>query len=194
MRVAAKGDACGKAPMRLTDYTDYGLRALIYAAIQPERLVTIQEIAESFRIPHSHLMKIVHALGKAGFLITVRGRKGGVKLAQPAAAIRIGDVVRALEPDFRIAECFSNDHDNCVIVTACSLRGTLQRALDAYLTVLDGCSVADLVTHGDALLGLVRTRTTGTPFAPGVEQQVGTNAEGHSPVHWMQPATPAAVS
>ena len=142
--------------MRLTDYTDYGLRALMYAAIQPERLVTIQEIADAFQIPHSHLMKIVHALGKTGFLVTVRGRKGGVKLAKAPDEIRIGHVVRALEPDFRMAQCFSQDHDQCVIVSVCSLRGTMQRALDAYLTVLDGSTLADLIARGDALRMLTR--------------------------------------
>lgn len=142
--------------MRLTDYTDYGLRALIYAAIQPQRLVTIQEIADAFHIPHSHLMKIVHALGKAGFLVTVRGRKGGVKLAKMPSEIRIGHVVRALEPDFRMAECFSHDHGQCVIVSACTLRGTMQRALDAYLSVLDGSTLADLVVRSDALIALTQ--------------------------------------
>jgi Rrf2 family transcriptional regulator, nitric oxide-sensitive transcriptional repressor len=142
--------------MRLTDFTDYGLRALIYAALHPERLVTIHEVSDAFHIPHSHLMKVVHALGKEGFLTTVRGRKGGVRLAAEPAAIRVGDVVRALEPDFRLAECFGPERSNgCVISPVCNLRGTMQRALDAYLEALDASTLADLVVGSDALRALI---------------------------------------
>lgn len=167
--------------MRLTDFTDYGLRALVYAAIHPERLVTIHEISDAFHIPHSHLMKVVHALGKAQFLVTVRGRKGGVRLAMEPTEIRVGNVVRALEPDFRLAECFSSSHrgHQCVIAPVCDLRGTMQRALDAYLAVLDESTLADLVVRSDALLALIHPGATGRTI-PVVPHDAG---EGYAVLH-----------
>lgn len=101
--------------MRLTDYTDYSLRTLIYVAVHPDVLVTIQQIADAFGIPKNHLIKIVQGLGQNGFLHTVRGRAGGITLGRPAVEINIGDVVRATEPDFSLVECFHVNDNHCII-------------------------------------------------------------------------------
>lgn len=130
--------------MRLTDYTDYSLRVLIYAAVHADELVTIQHIADAFGIPKNHLVKIVHRLGQAGYLQTVRGRSGGIRLGRPAGGINLGEVIRTMEPDFGLVECFQ-DGNHCVITRACGLRGVLHQALQAYFDVLDGYTLQDLV-------------------------------------------------
>ncbi|MDR2871483.1 MAG: Rrf2 family transcriptional regulator [Xanthomonadaceae bacterium] len=136
--------------MKLTDYTDYSLRVLIYVAVHPDEPITIQQISDAFGIPKNHLVKIVQNLGQRGYLLTMRGRSGGVRLGRPAVEINIGEVVRATEPDFGVVECF-RDGNRCVITRACGLRGILHQALRAYLDVLDGYSLQDLVERPAAL-------------------------------------------
>ena len=126
--------------MRLKSYTDYALRVLMHLAAKPDRLSSIAEIARTYRISHNHLMKVVHDLRKEGFLDAVRGRSGGVRLARPAAEITVGDVVRHTEAGFDLVECGS-----CVIAPACALTAALHEARSAFMTVLDGYSLADLV-------------------------------------------------
>ena len=126
--------------MKLTLYTDYALRALMHLAAKPERLASISEIASTYRISHNHLTKVVHDLRKAGFIDAVRGRSGGVRLARPASEITVGAVVRHTEGGFDLVDCGS-----CVIAPACSLTAALHRALAAFMDVLDGYSLADLV-------------------------------------------------
>jgi len=130
--------------MKLTDYTDYSLRVLIYVAVHPNEPVTIQHIADAFGIPKNHLIKIVQRLGQSGYLLTMRGRAGGIRLGRPAAEINVGEVVRAMEPDFGLVECF-REGNRCVITRACGLRGLLHQALKAYLDVLDAHTLQDLV-------------------------------------------------
>lgn len=137
--------------MRLTDYTDYSLRTLIYVAVHPDELVTIQRIADAFDIPKNHLIKIVQQLGQDGFLHTVRGRAGGITLGRPAAEINIGEVVRATEPDFSLVECFHAEDNHCVITRVCGLRGVLGEALRAYFQVLDAYTLEDLIGKPAAL-------------------------------------------
>lgn len=137
--------------MRLTDYTDYSLRTLIYVAVHPGELVTIQQIADAFSIPKNHLIKIVQKLGQEGFLRTVRGRSGGLSLGRPATEINIGNVIRTTEPDFGLVECFHEDHNRCVITRVCGLRNVLAAALQAYFKVLDGYTLHDLVAEPAAL-------------------------------------------
>ena len=122
--------------MRLSEYTDYTLRVLMYCAAHRERLVTIAELAEHHRLSKNHLMKVVNALTRSGYLTAVRGRSGGLKLARPAAEIGLGDVVRATEPDFALVECFSTGNQ-CVIAGCCRLPHALTEALDAFLGALD---------------------------------------------------------
>jgi len=126
--------------MKLTLYTDYALRALMHLAAKPERLASINEISRTYRISHNHLTKVVHDLRKAGFIEAVRGRSGGVRLARPASEITVGAVVRHTEGGFGLVDCGS-----CVIAPACSLTAALHRALAAFMDVLDGYSLADLV-------------------------------------------------
>lgn len=147
--------------MRLTDYTDYALRTLIYVSVHPDELVTIQRIADAFDIPKNHLIKIVQQLGADGFLHTVRGRAGGITLGRPAAEISLGDVVRATEPDFRMVECFQADDNHCVITRVCGLRSVLRDALQAYFQVLDTYTLQDLVDKPNAVN---RALGEGTPL------------------------------
>ncbi|AMO24534.1 Rrf2 family transcriptional regulator [Ramlibacter solisilvae] len=131
--------------MRLAEYTDYTLRVLMYCASNPDRLVTIAEMADSHGISRSHLMKIVNDLARQGVLETTRGRGGGVQLLQRAGEIRIGDVVRAAETDFRLVECFDEETNACNISPTCRLKRLLHTALTAYFRELDGATLADLV-------------------------------------------------
>lgn len=133
--------------MRLTDYTDYTLRVLIYCASNPDRRVTISEIAAAYRISHSHLTKIVHELGRQGVLETVRGRGGGLRLLRTPSAISVGEIVRRSEPDFTMAECFDRSTNDCRLTPHCALRIALTRALEAYFAVLDGVTLHDVSTR-----------------------------------------------
>ncbi len=109
-------------PMRFTRYTDYALRVLMYLGLKPEdELATIREIAESYDISENHLMKVAHRLGQNGYIVTVRGRQGGLRLAKAPAAINLGDVVRHCEDDLRIVECFDPETNTCPIAGVCAL-------------------------------------------------------------------------
>ncbi|WP_137173786.1 Rrf2 family transcriptional regulator [Massilia sp. HP4] len=132
--------------MRLTSFTDYTLRVLLHLAANDGTQFTIQEMADLHRISKNHLMKVVCALGQAGFVETVRGRKGGFRLGRPAAGIRIGEVVRVAEADFHMAECFGSGGSNCAMGPACGLKHVLARATDAYLDELDRHTLASLLT------------------------------------------------
>lgn len=131
--------------MRLSEYTDYSLRVLMYCAAQPDRLVTIAELAEQHRVSKNHLMKVVNDLARQGVIETTRGRGGGLRLLRGADTIRVGDIVRAAETDFRLVECFDPATDTCTLTPGCSLRHVFGDALQAYFQVLDGVTLADLV-------------------------------------------------
>src|SRR6185312_9021994 len=123
--------------MRLTNFSDYTLRVLMYAAAQKGRLITIEQTAKLYGISRAHLMKVANLLTRAGYLRSVRGRSGGLALAQRPNKIRLGDVMRATEPDFALVECFATG-DQCLITPHCRLRGALHEALAAFLKTLDG--------------------------------------------------------
>lgn len=129
--------------MRLTNFTDYALRLLMYAAARGERLITIEETAQRYGISRSHLMKVANLLTRAGFLKAVRGRSGGLVLGRPPGEIGLGDVVRATEPDFDLVECFATG-GNCLLTPACRLRGVLGEALHSFTATLDRYTLADL--------------------------------------------------
>lgn len=131
--------------MRLTAFTDYSLRTLIYLATAREGRATIGEIARAFRISENHLVKVVHRLGQIGVLVNTRGRGGGLRLAVSPSAIRVGQVVRATESHDVPAECFEPGGSDCVIAPACTLRHVLGDAVDAFYAALDRYTVADLV-------------------------------------------------
>lgn len=133
--------------MQLTRYTDYSLRVLMYLALRPDRLATIDEIAGAYGISRAHLMKVAHRLGVAGFIETTRGRGGGLRLARAAEEIRIGDVVRQTEGQRPLVECFAPEVSDCCIAPACGLRGVLGEALHAFLARLDEHTLADVVSR-----------------------------------------------
>ena len=141
--------------MRLTVYTDYALRVLMYLAVREGGLATIDEIAESYSISRNHMMKVVHQLGVAGYIETVRGRGGGLRLAKPAQAIGLGEVVRHTEPDMAIASCFKPVDAPCAVRQCCVLRRALEKARDAFIEVLEGYSLGDLVRPRGRLLGML---------------------------------------
>ena len=134
--------------MKLTLYTDYSLRVLIYLASKNDQeLANIKEIAYAYNISKNHLMKVTHDLGKMGTIETVRGRNGGIRLAKAPADINIGSVIRQTEEDFHLVECFDTEHDRCVISPVCGLKHAFQKALQAYLQVLDEYTLDDLVKN-----------------------------------------------
>jgi Rrf2 family nitric oxide-sensitive transcriptional repressor len=130
--------------MRLAEYTDYTLRVLMYCAVRPQQLVTISELAEHHGVSRNHLMKIVTDLGRQGVLKTTRGRGGGLRLLKDPAEIRVGDVVRASETDFRLVECFDAGNNQCTLSSSCRLKGVFNAALRAYFNELDGKTLADI--------------------------------------------------
>ena len=131
--------------MRLTTYTDYALRTLLYLAVHRDHLVTIQDIADAHDIAKNHLTKVVHQLGILGVVESLRGRNGGLKLGKEPCEINIGAVVRSTEPDFYMAECFDPKKNLCMMSKACSLKGVLYSATAAYLQVLDGVTLESLI-------------------------------------------------
>ncbi len=133
--------------MRLTRYSDYSLRVLMYLAVRPDELATIDEISQAYGISRAHLMKVVHELGRADFVETVRGRGGGLRLSGDPSDIRVGDVVRHTEGNMDLVECFDLEANTCRIEPACALRGVLREALDAFMTVLDDYTLADLMAR-----------------------------------------------
>ncbi len=130
--------------MHITLHTDYALRVLIYLASNDERLPTIQEISERFDISRSHLMKVVNQLIRNGFVEGIRGKGGGLRLARPPAGIGIGDVVRKMETDLSLVECFT-DTSRCLLTSSCMLRGVLDDALEAFFASLDKVTLAQLL-------------------------------------------------
>ncbi len=141
--------------MRLTAYTDYTLRTLMFLAVRPDRVSTIAEIAATYRVSEAHLTKIVHQLALAGDVVTTRGRGGGLRLGRPAATVNIGAVIRRTEPDMELVACFGTS-GGCAIDAACVLSGALRQALDAFLAVLDHYTLADLVAPAQHLAALLR--------------------------------------
>lgn len=141
--------------MRLTQWTDYTLRVLMYCAATEGREppVTITEVAEGYGISRSHLMKIVQQLSAQGLLDTTRGRGGGIRLMRPASTINVGAVVRTTETDFNLVECFDPATNHCRLSSHCRLKGVLGTAIDAYLAVLDGVTLADLVAPAASSAG-----------------------------------------
>lgn len=140
--------------MQLTLYTDYSLRMLLYLTLE-EKGATITEIAESYKISRNHLVKIAHHLGKLGLIQTTRGRTGGLKLARPASEIGLGEVVRLVEPNFTLVECFDPERNTCSLAPACALRGALYEAQRAFITTLDKYTLGDLVKNRQELRSLL---------------------------------------
>ena len=144
--------------MRLTTYADYSFRVLMRLALHSEDLVTIADIARVYGISEHHLMKVVHQLGLAGYIETVRGHGGGLRLARAPHEINVGEVVRRTEPDFGLVACFRKD-ESCVITRACTLNRVLDEALEAFLAVLDRYTLTDLLEKRASLASLLGVAT-----------------------------------
>jgi len=156
--------------MRLTQWTDYTLRVLMYCAASKDRSepVTITEIAESHGISRSHLTKVVQQLAARGWLETTRGRGGGLHLAQRAKDLCLGTIVRATETDFAVVECFEPSLNQCRMDQNCRLKGVLNQATQSFLAVLDGTTLADLVAPVVNVVDLPKSRRLqGVPGLPG---------------------------
>lgn len=136
--------------MRLTLYTDYALRMLMHLAAHDDRLCSISEIAEAFGVSRNHLMKVANDLGRAGYVSPVRGRMGGLRLARAAEQINLGEIIRHTEDGLALVDCAA-----CIIAPACGLTGALNTALGAFLTVLDGYTLADISSKRLALRRLL---------------------------------------
>jgi Rrf2 family nitric oxide-sensitive transcriptional repressor len=141
--------------MKVTTFTDYSLRVLIYLATDPDRRATIAEIATAFDIKENHLSKVVHFLALQGWLTTVRGKGGGLELALPPERVNVGDVVRRTEGADHAAECFDSQHNRCRISPVCLLHGVLHEAVQAFHAVLRQYTLADLVRNRQALVPLL---------------------------------------
>ena len=158
--------------MRLTVYTDFSLRVLMFLALKGDGLATIAEIAKAYGISKNHLMKVAHQLGVAGYVETVRGKGGGLRLARRPQDIVIGEVVRRTEPDMAIVRCFAPDDASCTILPSCALRGVLSEARDAFLSALDGHTLADLVRPRAPLRKLLSFNPNGRKAAAQTSRSV----------------------
>jgi Rrf2 family transcriptional regulator, nitric oxide-sensitive transcriptional repressor len=158
--------------MRLSEYTDYTLRVLMYCAAHRGRLVTIAEMAEQHGLSKNHLMKVVNDLARQGLIETTRGRGGGLRLLMEPEAIRIGDVVRATETDFRLVECFDAGTNACILSPNCRLKHLFGEALRGYFKALDGATLADMTADVAVAKGPVtggaRSRKDTAPAAVSV--------------------------
>ncbi|MBU5266137.1 nitric oxide-sensing transcriptional repressor NsrR [Virgibacillus proomii] len=142
--------------MNLKKYTDYALRVLILTGMKSDKeLATIKEISAVYHISQEHLRKVVHELAKMGFIESIRGRNGGIRLAKPAEEINIGKLIRILEADFELLECFDKGTNHCVISPACTLKHVLNKALIAFFNVLDEYTLKDLINNEEELRKLM---------------------------------------
>lgn len=155
--------------MRLTTLTDYAMRLLIYVGQHPDRLCTISEIAQAHGISEPHLMKVTHRLAQAGWLDTVRGKNGGMRLSKSPGQIRLGDVIRDTENDLSLVECFAGN-SRCMLLGSCRLAGVLNGALDQFMAHLDQFTLEDILPAGhpnNHLERLVMQTPRRTPQARG---------------------------
>lgn len=144
--------------MKLTDYTDYSLRVMLYLALRRDGLTTIQEISDAYGISKNHLMKVVQRLGELGWVDTIRGRNGGLRLAADSLALSVGEVVRQTESDFALVGCFPDEHGErraCAIEPHCRLKHALAAARDAFLAELDRHTIGELARPRTELAGLL---------------------------------------
>jgi len=141
--------------MRLTSYSNYALRAMQLAALRAPALVRVDDVVKVHGLARPHIVKIVHELGKAGYLETQRGRGGGFRLARAPEAITVGEVVRLTEGPIELVECFNSETNTCPLIGICKLSQAFGRATRAFLDVLDGVTIADIASNRDQLLGRI---------------------------------------
>lgn len=143
--------------MKLTLYTDYSLRMLIFLALREGRSTTVSDVADAYGLSRNHLLKVALNLGRLGYVRTTRGRLGGIALAQRPEDINLGDVVRGTEDGFAMVECQRSDGGTCVISPACRLKGIVGKAVEAFLAVFDAYTLADIVANRTLLEALLET-------------------------------------
>lgn len=141
--------------MHLTQFSDYGLRLVIYLGSHPGRSVSVDEISRAFRISRHHLVRVVQRLTEVGVVATQRGRGGGMRLGEDPTRINVGWLVRQTEPHFNLVECFDPSTNTCPIAPACGLKHALFRAQEAFLTILDSYTVDQLLTRRSELAQLL---------------------------------------
>lgn len=141
--------------MKLTGYTNYALRSLQLAALRYPERIRVSDVVKIHGLARPHIVKIVHELGKAGYLETHRGRGGGFRLARPAEEIVVGDVVRLTEGSLDIVECFNPDTNTCPLLGICRLSVAFQKATAAFMAVLDDVTVADIAANRRQLLNRI---------------------------------------
>lgn len=147
--------------MQLTKVSDYSLRVLVYLALHPGRPVSIREISRAYGVSAHVIVKVVQHLIAGGVVASVRGRQGGLVLDRAPESIRVGEIVRRTEPTWTLVECFDQATNTCPIEPACGLKGVLSRAQRAFLEVLDGCTLADLLPRPAAVKRLLRVLPAG---------------------------------
>ncbi|MBA6225241.1 MULTISPECIES: Rrf2 family transcriptional regulator [unclassified Colwellia] len=138
--------------MKLTSYTNYAMRCLQLAALKAPELVRVDDVVFIHGVSRPHIVKVVHELGKAGYLETVRGRNGGFRLSRPAEEIIVGDVVRLTEGPLDVVECFNPEKNTCPLIGICKLSKKIQEATHAFMDVLDGVTIADISANRIPLL------------------------------------------
>lgn len=138
--------------MHLTQYSNFALRTLQFVALRSPEVVTVDDVARAHRISRAHLVKVSHELGRRGYIETIRGRNGGMRLARPAQDISVGEVLRWTEAPLELAECFNSDTNSCPLIGVCHLSRGLQRALRAFFVVLDDLTIADITANRGVLL------------------------------------------
>lgn len=163
--------------MQLTSYTDYSLRVLMYLGLRGSALSSITEIAQQYAISRNHLVKVVHRLAREGFVHSVRGRRGGIMLAHPPHTISVGEVVRRMEGDMPLVECFRSTTNHCPITPACRLSSVLAEARDHFLRTLDRYTLADLLVNPDSLTQLFSTQAMTTER----KRSLGASAQARNP-------------
>lgn len=144
--------------MHLTIFTDYGLRSLMYLAAYPDRLCNVREVADHYGVSYNHMVKVVHRLSQLGYIETLKGKGGGIRLAKVARAQRLGDLVRALEPNMDIVECFNRDTNTCRVTGSCQLKHYLFDAKQAFIESLNRHTLADTV-KSKAFLKILGSRS-----------------------------------
>lgn len=147
--------------MHLTQYSSFALRTLQYIALRDPAIVTVDEVSRAHRISKAHLVKVSHELGQRGYVHTIRGRNGGMRLARPADQITVGEVVRWTEGPLELVECFNPETNTCPLQGVCLLSRGIQRALRAFLSVLDDMTIADITVNRGILLDRLVPQTTG---------------------------------
>ncbi len=140
--------------LKLTAFTDYSLRTLIYLAVHPDRLCTASEVAAYFEISQNHMSKVTHNLSKAGYISTKKGKNGGMVLSALPKEIKLGEVIKKIEPNFDIAECFNCEENTCKISAVCRLKGAFFSAYTAFIEELNGYTLADVTKTKGELLNL----------------------------------------